>query len=419
MPKSIFFELSGGDLCNVGDVAMTQIAQERMRDSFPLAANVLVSGRPDRVTELFPGSGVASGRGRDLYFRPGSLMRSLRARPALEESIRVRYPHAAFLAVAVKRMIKQDGLTDLRNFLRSIRCSDVAIVAGGGWINDSFAGHARATLETLEMAKKQGTPVGMFGQGLGPIRDPQLLATARRVLPQIDLIALREALRGPDLLAELGVQPSRVMVTGDDAIELALEAAPDALGLHLGVNLRIAKYSRVDDEQAVIIRAVLGAWAQSSQSQLVPLPISHCPDGLDREATRQLPNLLEPISGTPCSVADPRPLLARVGLCRVVVSGSYHASVFALAQGIPTVCLVGSRYYRHKFEGLADMFGDGVDLVDVHEQTGLAERLERSINAAWNSAPYVRASLRLAAERQVKLSRAAYARFAEIVTGTP
>jgi len=418
-PQSIFFELSGGDLCNVGDVAMTQVAVGRMRAHFPQAQKVLVSGRPDRVAELFPGSHVASGRGRDLLFRPGSVMRSLRNRPALEELLRVRLGRAALAGAAAKRLVKRDGFADLRGFVRAVRRADVVVAAGGGWLNDSFAGHARATLETLEMAKRRGTPVGMFGQGIGPITDPHLRATARRVLPQLDVIALREGVRGPGLLAELGVPASRIVVTGDDAIELALDAAPWTLGASLGVNLRLAAYARVTDERAQVVRSVLRAWGEASAAPLVPLPISHCPDGLDREAIGELPNLLDVPTQPPRSLADPGALLARVALCRVVVSGSYHASVFALAQGIPTVCLVGSEYYRHKFEGLADMFGGGVHVVDAGEHGQLAERLRAAIDVAWESAPDVREALRGAAERQVDASRAAYERFCELARATP
>jgi polysaccharide pyruvyl transferase WcaK-like protein len=54
-----------------------------------------------------------------------------------------------------------------------------------------------------------------------------------------------------------------------------------------------------------------------------------------------------------------------VSRCRVVVTGSYHAGVFALAQGIPVVATAASRYYHDKFSGLADLFGGGGDIVDV------------------------------------------------------
>ena len=61
--------------------------------------------------------------------------------------------------------------------------------------------------------------------------------------------------------------------------------------------------------------------------------------------------------------ASPWALARQVGRCRIVVSGAYHVAVFALAQGIPVVGLSSSRYYDDKFEGLAAMFGTGLELV--------------------------------------------------------
>ena len=70
---------------------------------------------------------------------------------------------------------------------------------------------------------------------------PHLRAKAAAVLPAVDTIALREALASRPLLVSLGVRLDRVVTTGDDAIELAYEERPAALGRAVGINLRLAR----------------------------------------------------------------------------------------------------------------------------------------------------------------------------------
>jgi colanic acid/amylovoran biosynthesis protein len=115
-------------------------------------------------------------------------------------------------------------------------------------------------------------------------------------------------------------------------------------------------------------------------------------------------------------------VIPQTGRCRVVVTGSYHAAVFALGQGIPAVCMEHSPYYSQKFRGLQAQFGAGVEIVPMAEPDfGL--RLERAIRFAWDSAERLRVSLLDATAAQIDLSRAAYARFFSGLgkggTGTP
>jgi colanic acid/amylovoran biosynthesis protein len=90
-----------------------------------------------------------------------------------------------------------------------------------------------------------------------------------------------------------------------------------------------------------------------------------------------------------------------------VVTGSYHAGVFALAQGIPVVAFAASDYYRDKFLGLADQFGAGCRVLGTHEPE-FASQLDRTIEEIWKQAPALRPVLLNAAEAQIKAARAAY-----------
>jgi colanic acid/amylovoran biosynthesis protein len=100
-------------------------------------------------------------------------------------------------------------------------------------------------------------------------------------------------------------------------------------------------------------------------------------------------------------------LIEQAARCRIVVTGAYHAAVFALAQGVPVVCLANSPYYSAKFQGLQDQFGPAVEIIQLTEPDfthTLAAAMERS----WTSATTVRSSLLQSAARQVERSREAY-----------
>ena len=93
----------------------------------------------------------------------------------------------------------------------------------------------------------------------------------------------------------------------------------------------------------------------------------------------------------------------------MVVTGAYHAAVFALAQGIPVVCLTNSPYYLAKFQGLEDLFGLGCTIVMLSEPD-LPGKLDTALERTWNSAEAVRLPLLDSALHQIEGSRGAYQR---------
>ena len=101
---------------------------------------------------------------------------------------------------------------------------------------------------------------------------------------------------------------------------------------------------------------------------------------------------------------------------RVVVTGAYHAAVFALSQGIPVVGLSASDDYTAKFLGLEAQFGLGCETVLLSAPNAW-ERVAAAIDRAWQSAEKVRVPLQEAARRQIALSQGAYERVKEILSG--
>lgn len=290
----------------------------------------------------------------------------------------------------------------------AVNDSDLVIAVGGGYIADVDRVKAHWTLNVLEQAANRGIPTAMLGQGLGPIEDPQLTARAKAVLPRVDVIALREARVGPALLERWGVPGDGVMVTGDDAIELAYRAAGSGIGTSLGVCLRTTSYAPVARNARDELRTALHRSARELDARLTPLIISEY-ESEDRRATLPLVSGYPDVTSPLGRHASAEALAKRVAACRVVVTGAYHLGVFALSQGTPVVALTAARYSEDKMRGLEDQFGTGVTVVDLRA-ADLERCLRESITAAWLGAPAMRDELLGAARCQIRSSREAFER---------
>ena len=147
---------------------------------------------------------------------------------------------------------------------------------------------------------------------------------------------------------------------------------------------------------------------------MVALPISHSAHELDDRIIRQALAGYEDIQNGWRRFDTPLEIIKKTGRCRLVVAGTFHTAVFALAQGIPAVGLVKSTHYMNKFSGLVDQFGAGCDVVCLDDER-LGEKLADAIDRAWESAEQVRPQLLEAAIQQIELGRLAYQEIYELV----
>lgn len=293
--------------------------------------------------------------------------------------------------------------------------ASLVLAIGGGYLTDIDRFQTKRTLDLLEYATDRRIPTAMVGQGIGPMHDLEMLEQAARVLPRVDFIALREGLRGPELLQSLGVPTERVVVTGDDAVELGYSTRRRDLGTDIGVCLRVAEYSPVGVGVQDVLGRVVRDVAAESGAGLVPLIVSEH-DSEDRRSTMPLlagfPDVVPPLG----RFASARSLSRQIGRCRLIVTGAYHVAVFAMSQGIPVVGLSTSRYYDDKFEGLAAMFEAGLELVRL-DSDEVDERLRCAMRSMWVRAPELRDGLLGRAVSQIEASRAAFDRAAQLVVG--
>lgn len=418
----IFVQQSGHSLGNMGDLAMLQVALHRLRNLWPNALLTVVTERPDRLRLFCPDAQPLNSSGYVHWFR-SPLQRLYKLLPSpsaqrllvgVESGLRQRLPDMAHSLTRSRLKARRIDSGYFDAFLQAIRGADLVVATGGGYVTDTFEGMANSTLGILELAIRLNKPTVMFGQGLGPIANPALRARAQAVLPAVRLIALREKRGALPLLDSLGIlSRTRTVTTGDDAIEMVYAARAMALGRGIGVNLRLARYAQVGSELLQRVRATLQDVARAKGAPLLPVPIAQLEDS-DIETIRQLLVGHDDSSDGGASLDTPGKVIEQVSHCRVVVTGSYHAGVFALAQGIPIVGLVKSDYYVGKFLGLADQFGGiGCEVVSLSDER-LPEKLTRSIDNAWQSAETVRPQLLELARQQIDLSLNAYRQAREL-----
>jgi polysaccharide pyruvyl transferase WcaK-like protein len=407
---NILVEPNAHHLENMGDVAMLQIAVERLAERWPEATIRVLTDKPDVLRRFCPAAEPVPAAGRRIWFDESlvghRLQQALPERfrgfiDAAQHQVRQRRPRAARNALQLKRKLKRLPTETLERFFDAIWTSDLLVVSGAGAITDPFAPLAVTILDLVELELDRGIPAVMMGQGIGPISDRRLRDRAASVLPRVNLIGVRERLQSLPLLEEFGMPKADLRVTGDDAVELALRMEPNSGGTAIGVNVRRARYSGLDDDTIAALTTVLKQEAARKGSRLVGLPISQYEKELDASQIGEI--IGEPVSPP----VDPLDVVRRVSDCGVVVTGSYHAAVFALAQGIPTVGLAASRYYEAKFEGLIDLFGTGCQWVDMTRADFPAE-LAKAMSEAEGLDDAARVALRSAAEHQVGESRAAY-----------
>lgn len=410
---------------NMGDVAMLQVAVQRLSELWPDARIEVLTDSVSNLARYCPmatplprphlacwlGEHFFIGRFHKYLPKPAAAVSA-----TLKRFIGFRWPRFMKDLTDLRlRFRDPNGVGEnLRRFTESIKNCDAMVACGSGGFADSCQDWNFFILAAMAEAMTRGKIVVMFGQGIGPLSDPTVLSWARHVLPKVDLIALRGTLGDRDLLKSMGVDEAKMVSTGDDAVEFA-NAIPE-VGQRgaIGINLRVAFYSDVNAQFVDDIGSVLHNFARQHGAALLPLPIAFHECANDRETIRRLLAGFDDLSDGGTALDTPRKIVEQVAQCRVVVTGAYHAAVFALAQGIPVIGLCNSSYYDSKFRGLERLFGSGCTTLTLSD-ANFARQLHIAIDEAWNSADRVRLPLLKSATRQIEQGRSAYETLKSIV----
>lgn len=418
---------SGSPTCtNLGDVAMLQVAVARLLALWPGAEVRVLTDDPARLERHCPETLPASEAGRRAWCDGVRLPSALNSRlpsgirrflELIQGVVRHRCPRLYRAIMRSPLMFGRQHRAAVNAFLDNVAKTDLYVICGQATLTDDDRARALRLLGSASLALAQGIPAAMFGQGIGPLSDSMLIGRASQVLPSLRLVAIREAWVAAPLLQALKVPPDRVVLTGDDAVELAWGARTAHSGTQLGIHLRMAPLALPDMNMIEVVARVVRQAAQEFGVGLVPLPISHHArlGAYDPAVLKHVVEGCSSLTDGGASIDTPFKVIAAAGACRIVVTGAYHAAVFALSQGIPAICLGRSPYYLAKFHGLADMFRGGCIVLDLRAPD-YASRLATAVRMAWARADEWRDSLLAGAGYQVQLSRAAYANLAAQLT---
>ncbi len=374
-------------LRNMGDVAMLQVTLRRLRALHPDAVCHVLTRAPELLGRYCPGTLPLSVEARDaVHLGPDSEARE-------------------GLWMGLKRWIKPAEARRreaVSTFLSAFAEADSIVVSGGGFLNDL---NERASLGALRMLVSAAgrKKVALFGQGLGPMRNPALLECLAAILRSGAWLSLRERTDGPAILAGLPVPAERIAVTGDDALDIETLAGSGTgcVAEGIGVSLRQIEYSGIRDAHLARVAQAVGRTRAVFQAPVIPLPVSFNSFENDPEAIARVTGQRDMPEDTPEAV------ISSAARCRVALTGTYHAAVFALAQGVPCVCFYASEYYRSKLAGLAGQFADGRALVNLDDEDA-AERIGREGERLWEQSRALRGRLIEAARCQVDAARGFY-----------
>lgn len=377
-------------MSNMGDISMLQVAVQRLNHFFPSADIQVFTDAPDIISQYFPSV----------------------------TSISKKYSHSDYIG-RIKSRTSSLLFGNKYQFNQEIRQiveeADLVVSCGGGYLVDQFKGFAISVADILGLATKAGKTTAILGQGFGATQDKELRSKLEQLLPEVDLIAVREKLTSIPLLKSLGIPENKIVVTGDDAIELAYQNRNHEQGDAIGVNVRVSNYSDIDSGVINVIKEALAEASKILTAKLICTPILYAPFTTDEEsdiATARVLNLDEDAKDITTAIQA----IQQVGRCRLVITGSYHAGVFALSQGIPVVALASSKYYQEKFLGLADQFGVGCKVILLGEYPhSLHQEILNSIKDAWESAEEVKSPLLESAQQQIKIGYLAYEKISNFV----
>jgi colanic acid/amylovoran biosynthesis protein len=407
------------DYTNMGCVSVIQVAVGRFRRLCPTCQVQVFTRDPDNLMRHCPDALPMMIDGHRAWFSDQYLLGRIhqhlptpvsRGLIRLKRGLRDQSPCVLEAMIRARMRLGRRDTKPLTAFFEAIERADLVVTSGLAGIRTS----EWHPVSTLEMAVRRGKPTAMFSLGLSSAYDPGCLKRIQALLPRVNLVALREKLVGPKLLAAHDIRPKAMTITGDDAVGLAFEARPDRLGSGIGVNVSARTSAEVDENDIQRIRLVLQAFARTHRATLIPLPSANERVFKDSTLIRQvLAGYADCVDGGE-HLDTPMKVIRETGRCRIVVTGAYHVAVFSLAQGIPAILLAKSRYFTDKLRALADMFGSGAEVVSLGDEnftTMLASALEKT----WNAAETLREHLLQAATQQNEMSWAAYRRAIALV----
>lgn len=296
----------------------------------------------------------------------------------------------------------------LDQVIQSFRRAAVYINGGGSLIQDVTSSRSlRYYLLTLELAKKCGCKVMMYGCGIGPLHHSRNRKKAARTINRsVDVITLRDRLSFNEL-KRMGIDRPDIHLSADPAFRLQPAPEQDVrqvmqhLGIpfgqaFLGVGLRDWKgLFKTEDAIAAALDEAYEAYG------LVPLfvPIEYPSDIAPAERISKKLHCPNYVVREQQSIALTIGLLAQT---KAVLGVRLHSILFAAAAGVPVIgisydvkvdgfldyiksdtCVPFHAVTKEKLVGLIDVCVSGQRQIEVRKMAEQLRRLEReNIRAA-------------------------------------
>ena len=432
----ILLDQSAHDMRNKGNNALLETAMQRLHSFWPEASFEVITDAPSLLKMQYPNTSAINPEDLGIIQTRFDRYKHLVPRSILwllievrEELLHQRYwkikpvKHHDLPIPAVDRFIEKENpeshsylQPDSRktNLQSVISKFDLFVASGGGYMTDTDKPMLWSLFDRLEAAIARGVPTAMVGQGIGPIKDPELLDRAREILPSVGLILYRNRRNGLPLLRSLGVLPEKIVLTGDDAVEMTYHERLGELGRGIGVSLRVAHYTQVSSGHIDSIRTALHTAAGKYKAPLIAVPISSYYQESDATHIKKLLDGYGQKSISWRKFDSPLDAIRRTGKCRVMDTGTYHGAIFALGQGIPVIGIASSDEYFDKLSELSDEFPAGIHVLRLNTDFSPSQ-LITAIDTAWNTAAELRPQLLQAALRQIEWGKAGYQRLRDLV----
>lgn len=301
---------------------------------------------------------------------------------------------------------------DVKALSAAIARSDLVVWGGGGLLQDHWhvpaeelfldpRGGVPAYLRVPLLAAARGRPCVVYGQGVGPLAEPESRRLVGLALSRVDAITVRDA-ASADLLRECGVTGRPILTTADPAVSIRPASSERGRELLAGTGLDpargpvIAVIPRVppdgDASWVEPLRAALAEVGLKAGASVLLIPFD-AEKGGDAHACRDLGAKLSP--SLPAAILDGwRPaedVAACLGLCALTVATRLHGLYLSVLTGTPVVALD----YDPKVRAAAGEFGDDVRVLSLAglDAKALARALVRTLEESAALRPRLLAAL--------------------------
>lgn len=350
---------------NLGDEAQLTRSVERLRAEFPNSRLIAVAHSVNDEVEV---DGLEVSYSAIRYLTSGisippigarlpkTATQLLRVMLLLANAVRVRHGRRPFL-------LSSEG----RAALREMAESRALYMSGAGAFNDLYMLGAGGVWGVIARCMSVlGKPVVASGQQIGPLARSSQRLLARWALRRVDLLGVRDPLSASEA-QRIDVPPHRIVLTGDDAWDLAPapEAVADAtLARHripagfIAAQMRFGPSVGWDQADS---RPYARSLDRLSSELGLPIVFVPCATGVGADDRFAAARVREQLSVPSLSITEElgaRTTKAVLGKAALAVGTANHFCVFAASMGTPVVGIHASPYMTHKIEGIASLWPD-------------------------------------------------------------